>query len=301
MTCGGRSSEASGVSHRVWEALGKLVRSVAGPKTFRRLWGAVVVGAAETGRAMLGRPSVRASLEAALLKVVGGTGEGFPSIEAARDSARQIPLILQDRGIVPDRIGVDGLPGSGKSTLARALAEELDFQWESLDHENMDVPRDFAPQRTVYEHHRLFRTQDVDAFDAIVYVDEPVDTCKARILQRTRTEARAALIIDVLDYDKLKTIGKAAFDVCEGESVSIPGGRLLVKVKPPQGFRAVENIENRLRAAGHDAPREAKETMLFLLVYGRPASGLMAYFLPGAYNDELLRGFLAGMRTYLAE
>ena len=268
--------------------------------TGSRVAGAGVAAAVETGRAMLNRPSVRTSIEGAVLKLLGDTGEQFQSIEAVRETADRTALILHERDIVPSRIGVDGLPGSGKSALSRALAETLGMKWRSLDHENMNVPLDLAPEDTIYEHHRLFRTQDVDLFDAIVYVDEPVEVSKARVLNRTRTEGRQGLIIDVIDYDKLKKIGKCAFDVCEGEPIAIPRTRLLMKLRQPEGFRAVENIVSRLHAAGHDAEGQGKEAMLFLLVYGRPQSGLKAYFQPGAYNEELLRGLLAGMRTYVA-
>jgi len=175
------------------------------------------------------------------------------------------------------------------------------MKWKSLDHENMNVPQDFAPEGVVYEHQRLFRTQDVDVFDAIIYLDEPADVSKARVLHRARKESRESLIIDVLNYDKLKKIGKLAFDVCAGELISIPGSSLLMKIRPPQGFRAVENIVRRLQAAGHDVGRMGKEEMLFLLLYGKPRSGLLAYFLPGAFTEELVRGLLAGVRRYLAE
>jgi hypothetical protein len=74
-----------------------------------------------------------------------------------------------------------------------------------------------------------------------------------------------------------------------------------MKVRPPQGFHAIENIVSRLHAAGHDAEGMGKEEMLFFLVYGRPRSGLMAYFLLGAFNEELLSGLLAGIRRYLSE
>jgi len=72
-----------------------------------------------------------------------------------------------------------------------------------------------------------------------------------------------------------------------------------MKIKPPGGFRAMENIGVRLRTAGHDPKSMSKEEMLFVLAYGRPGSGLMAYLLPGAYNHELFNGFLAGLRRYL--
>lgn len=267
--------------------------------TQSRVAGAGVVAAVETGRAMLNRPGVWTTLEALLPELVGNTGKQFQSQEVVRGHAESIARILLQRGIVPNRIGVDGLPGSGKSTLARALAKKLDMKWQSLDHANMNIRQDFAREGTIYEHHRLLRTQDVDVFDAIIYVDEPVEVCKARIIRRAVTEGRQALIVDVLDYRKLKEIGKRALDVCDGDPISIPQSQLLIKVRPPQGYRAIENIASRLRAAGHNSEGMSKEEMLFLLFDGRARSGLNAYSLPGAYNEELLRGVLAGARRYL--
>ncbi len=269
--------------------------------TGTRLSRAGVAAAVETGRALLNRPSVRASLEATVLRLLRGTGEQPQSMPAAHQTVERVALILRQLGVAPLRIGVDGLPGSGKSTLSRALADRLGLKWRSLDHENMNVPRDFSQGRTIYEHHRLFRTQDVDVFDAIVYVHEPVETCKARVLQRAQGEARRAVIIDVLDYDKLQKIGRVAFDVCDGTQVPVPECSLVVKVRPPGGFRAVENLVARLQAAGHHQEGMTKEQMFFLLVYGKPRSGLRAYFQPGAYNEELLCGLLAGLREYVAE
>ncbi len=159
---------------------------------------------------------------------------------------------------------------------------------------------DFTQERTIYEQHRLFRTQDVDVFDVLVFIDEPVEVSKARVLQRAKEETRESLIIYALDYEKLKKIGKLAFDACEGEPISIPRSSLLVKIRPAGGFHATENIVSRLGDAGHDARNMAKEEMLFLLAYGRPRSGLIAYVVPGAFNHELLQGLLAGMREYVA-
>jgi len=236
-----------------------------------------------------------------LLRAFRGPCEQFRQTAEAQRQAAEVVRVLQGRRVVPSRIGVDGLPGSGKSTLSRALADALGFEWRSLDHQNMNAPRDFTLGRAIYEHHRLLRTQEVDVFDAIIYVDERVDVSKARILERARPEARRAVNIDVLDFQKLRTIGKLAFEVCDGVSIPIPGSTLVMKIRPPGGFNAVDNIVSRLHTAGHDAAWTCKEEMLFLLAYAKARSGLLAYFLPGAFNEELLTGLLAGVRTYLGE
>lgn len=268
-----------------------------------RLFGAALAAAVETGRAMLNRPSVRASVEAAVLKILGLAEEPHGPVKPAQQAAATIVRILRERGVFPRRIGVDGVPGSGKSTLARALADRLGFQWQSLDHEDMNVARDFSGQGVVYEHHRLFRTQDVDSFDAIIYIDEPVEVSRGKVLERAKAEARQGLSADVLDYDRMKKIGEVAFDACDGEPIAISQSSLVMKIKPAAGFRALENTASRLHAAGQQTEgwrKWRKEEVLFVLAYGRPRSGLMAYFLPGAYNQELFAGLLAGLRRYLA-
>jgi hypothetical protein len=261
-----------------------------------------MAAAAETGRALLTRPSVRASLEAFVLRAFRGPCEQFRHVAGAhQQSASEIVQILRARGVVPNRIGVDGLPGSGKSTLSRALADTLGFEWKSLDHQNMNVPRDFTAELTIYEHHRLLRTQDVDAFDVIISVDERIEVSKARILKRAKPEARRAVNVDVLDFEKLRAIGKLAFEVCDGDPIPIPASTLVMKIRPPGGFNAVDNIMRQLHAAGHGVESRSKEEMLFLLAYGRARSGLLAYFVPSAFNEELMAGLLAGVRTYLSE
>ena len=201
--------------------------------------------------------------------------------------AERVAQLLRERGVIPNRFGIDGLPGSGKSTLARLLAERLGMEWKSLDYKNLGLPGILGQGRTIYEHHRLLRTQDVDAFDAIVYIDEPFERSRAKVLRR----GRGLILAAVLDYDKLKKVGKLAFDVCEGEPVRIPKSDLVLKIKPPKGFRAVENITSRLGSApsqskgdaGFDTSGMSKEEMLFVLAHGKRQEGLTAYLLPLTY------------------
>jgi hypothetical protein len=216
-----------------------------------------------------------------------------PSIKAVEEQAEGIAQVLRERGITPNRLGIDGLPGSGKSSLSSALAEKLDMRWRSLDYQNLGLRGILGRKRTIYEHYRLFRTQDVDAFDVIVYIDEPARRSRARVRRR----GRGLILAAVLDYDKLKKVGELAFDVCEGEPVAVPKSQVLVKIKPPEGFRAVENIASRLGAAGSDASgvgNMSKEEMLFLLAYGRRQEGLTAYFLPLAH---IMGSLAAGLRS----
>ena len=159
------------------------------------------------------------------------------------------------------------------------------MEWKSLDFRNLRLPGDLAQERTIYEHHRLFRTQDVDTFDVLVYIDEPARHSKAKVRRRGR-----GLILGImLDYDKLKKVGKMAFDACEGEPVTVPDSPLVLKIRPPGGFRAVENIESRLERSGLDASGMSKEQMLCLLACGKRQEGLRAYLLPLEYIARIGR------------
>jgi hypothetical protein len=214
------------------------------------------------------------------------------SVKSAEEQAERIAGILDEKGITPDKIGIDGLPGSGKSTLARALAKRLDMKRQSLDHKNLHLPGNLDSGRTIYEHHRLLRTQDLDVFDAIVYIDMSARRCRARVCRR----GRGLFLAAVLDYKKLRKVGKVAFDVCEGEPIPVTDGPLIVKIKPPGGFRALENTVSRLKrhqspqttgSAELDASGMSREEMLFLLACGKRKHGLKAYLIPLHYVSRV--------------
>ena len=230
----------------------------------------------------------------ALARMLSIRSRSSSSVKSAEEQAEKIAGILNEKDIAPDRIGIDGLPGSGKSTLARALAKRLGMKHESLDYTNLRLPGIMSPKHTVYEHHRLLRTQDVDAFDVIIYIDMSARRCRARVCRR----GRGLFLAAVLDYNKLKKVGKLAFDVCEGEPVPIADGPLILKIKPPGGFRALENTASRLKspllpsttgAAELDTSGMSKEEMLFLLACGKRKRGLKAYLMPLDYVSRVGR------------
>ena len=210
-----------------------------------------------------------------LMQKVAGDGSCSP-VEATEEQAESIARILREHDVVPNRLGIDGLPGSGKSTLARALVRKLDLRWTSLDYKDLSAPQYLERERVILEHHRLFRTQDVNAFDAIIYISEVPEHARVRTVRR----GRGAILAAMLDYNKLKRIGDIAFEVCEGNLIAIPDSNLTFKIKPPGGFRAVENIVCRLREAGLYTAGLSKEEMLFLLAFGKPDQGLKAYYTP---------------------
>lgn len=254
---------------------------------------AAVSAAVETMSSIAKRPGMNATLNSIKSNIINGQGERYNTFESVSGYAETIKSILDAIEVKVSRIGMDGIPGSGKSTLARSLAEALGLKWRSLDHENLNIQMNFTASFTIYEHHRLLRTQNVDVFDVIIYIDETINTAKARIMQRT---GRSALMIDFLDFDKLTTIGSLAFEVCGGESIVIPNSNIVMKIKPTTGFHAVENLLKRLNTFEYEVAGLNKEEMLFLLAYGIKKHGLSAYMIPEAYNEEIVQGVIVGLK-----
>jgi hypothetical protein len=228
-----------------------------------------------------------AQLEYRVTRAVRGWAECEELPTETLQTADAIATLFNKRRIVPDRIAVDGVPGSGKSSLATALSRKLGMSVACLDHRNMDEAINFDSGRTVYEQHRLLRTQDLDVFDAIIYLDEPEEISKRKILQRKR----GGYLVEIMNFSRLKAIGLKAFSTAAGENIPIKGSFARVKIRPEGGFRSLENIERELRANGLNGSGLNKEQKLFLCVEGRSASGFGAYINPHAFDRELLNAF----------
>jgi len=260
-----------------------------------RAIGAALATGKTTIEALSKRPGIRASVGSLKAKITTGKAEKHEIINKVYQNANNIRILLQSKGVSPNRLAIDGVPGSGKSTIARALAEKLNFEVKTLDYIDLNKPHDFSKEQAIYEHHRLLRTQDVDEFDAIIYIDEPVELSKEKCIHRKR----GGINIDVFDYEKLKRIGEKAFEIADGKVFSIPDSYIKIKVRPHNGFRAYENVKEEVERKGLKIRGHSKEELLFMSVYGRPRKGLMAYVKVGAYNKEILEGLSVGVLRFL--
>lgn len=235
---------------------------------------------AELGARLYAKPGIRANL-----KHVAGLMKEVEDPPESAGNAQYIREYLENNDIAPLRIGLDGLPGSGKSTLARGLAERMDMEWVCLDHQLSNEPHDFSKAKAIYEHHRLFRSQSLDNFDLLVYLNEPMEKIRRQILQR----GRGAVLLELLDFEKMRQVGQKAFELTNGEVYRIPGTRIFLKARPAEGFcdrqRAIEELA---RLGFHDVNQLPKEALLFLLVDGEARSGIHAYHKGDAYVRELV-------------
>ncbi|MBF0202550.1 MAG: hypothetical protein HQK66_14830 [Desulfamplus sp.] len=132
--------------------------------------------------------------------------------------AAEVLAIFKRAGIVPEKIAIDGVPGSGKTSLSYALGKVLDVKPVCLDHFNMDKKINFVSKPAIFEHHRLLRTQEIDCFDAIIYIDEPIEISKEKILLRRR----GSYLVDIMNFELMKRIGKKAFELADGEIYQVP-------------------------------------------------------------------------------
>ncbi|MBF0413579.1 MAG: hypothetical protein HQK70_12835 [Desulfamplus sp.] len=211
--------------------------------------------------------------------------------------------IFNRAGIFPKKIAIDGVPGSGKSSLSRALGNILNMKPVSLDHYNMDKKINFISNHAVFEHHRLLRTQDIDCFDAIIYIDEPVENSKKKILLRKR----GSYLVDIMNFDLMKKIGKKAFELADGTFYSVPDSFIKIKIKAGTSYNMLKNISDELIYSNHkkkeiltpnldtvtDKINEtAKEALIFLIEEGRIKKGFTAYLNKVAYKKEFINAVL---------
>ncbi|MBA7650484.1 hypothetical protein ES703_58290 [subsurface metagenome] len=262
-----------------------------------RLKDAAFVAGKTAAGALAKRPGIQASLDSLKAKLTTGKAEKHEIIDEVNKNADEIIALLNSKKVHIERLAVDGVPGSGKSTLARALAEKLNFELQTLDYIDLNKPQDFSKERTIYEHHRLLRTQNIDDFDAIVYIDEPPELSQKKCLHRKR----GGINIDIFDYEKLKKIGAEAFNTAAGKVYKIENSYIKLKIKPKAGFRVYENIRDKVEKKDFKTAGLSKEELLFVSVYDRPQKGLMAYVKLDAYNKEILKGLSAGVLRFLME
>jgi hypothetical protein len=246
----------------------------------------------EIGGRLYARPGLGATVDSAIRRVLGLAHEDadYPAeVEAEVDRIRDC---LHATCPVLRRLAVDGVPGSGKSTLARLLAERLQLRVTTLDHQDMDEALDLGADMTIFEHHRLLRTQNVDHMDAILYIDEPIELSKAKVLRRRR----GGYLLEIMDYDLLKRIGQAAFAAASGRELDVPQSYVRIKLPAAGGFHIYENVQRRLKNLGLSTQGLSQEAALFLATTKRARKGFLAYSHGSGLAPEILAGLEAAVR-----
>ncbi len=247
---------------------------------------------------LLNRSTIRSAIAGQIRKALTGSREKpyRPVPEVERQADKIMEIFLKDSKTFPDTICIDGPPGSGKSTLGRALAERCGLEWRTIFWHEIKKPFPFKSGR-VYENIRLIRTQDIEIFDCVIYMDCPGEEAQARVISRDRNGALA----DVVNFSILKTVGDAAFDMLDGNTISMEGSRIKLKRKPENGYRDLDELKIRLWNRGIDTEGLSKEELLFIYCYGDSRNGIKPYLKLGAYNEEIFSGLYDAIVTSLGK
>nr|MBF0220730.1 (d)CMP kinase [Desulfobulbaceae bacterium] len=243
---------------------------------------------------ILRKKGVSTNIKFIIESILYNKTENRPLPEDVIQQAQAIEKLFDDKHVMPDRIAIDGTPGCGKSTLAKALGQKLNMKVICLDHQDMDVTISFVKAPVIYEHHRLLRTQNIDCFDAIIYIDQPVEMSMKNILKRER----GAYLVDIMNFDLLKRIGQKAFSLADGEEISITDSFARVKIRPGNGYNVMGKLSAELREKGMSGVKfdaYNKEQKIFLCEEGEPRKGFAAYVNPHAYEQELLAAVIEGV------
>jgi len=239
-----------------------------------------------TAKNLLARDTVRSAIRGQARKILTGSREKpFQVIPTVEDRADKIMAILNERGISPKSICIDGLPGGGKSTLGRSLAKRTGLKWKTLYWNELKQAYPFKEGR-IYENIRLIRTQDIEDFDIIIYIDCATEDAKYRVIERDRNAALA----DMVNFSTMKKIGDTAFEMLGGEEIRIEGSPIRIKIRPEEGYRDIENLKTQVQEKGFAVEGFSKEELLFVYCFGKPRSGLTPYINIGAYKNEILSG-----------
>jgi len=246
------------------------------------------------GIGLLSKETIQSFFRGQIRRLLTGSREKpyqpVPEIELVSD---RIIAVFDQLGIFPSKICIDGMPGGGKSTLGRSLAKRTDLNWQTLFWKDIMHPYRFLPG-VIYENLRLIRTQDIEFFDIVIYIDCKTDTARQRIIERDRN----GLLADIVNLPKLKAVGDLAFEMLDGQEYRFSDSYVRMKIRPPGGYNDIDNIKKYLKENQRidaDIENYSKEEMLFACIYGRPRKGFFPYVNYGAYNDELLAGLSAAL------
>jgi len=261
-------------------------------KTIRKAGPGVFIQFTATAiQQLLTKNTVQSFFRGQFRKIATGSREKpFQPVLNAELAANEIIKIFQQLSLKPKMIGIDGIPGAGKSTLGRTLSKYLSLNWRTLTWQEVNQDFDFENEG-IYENIRLIRTQDIEKFDVLIYIDLPADLAKKRVVDRDRN----GMLADVVRFDRMKKVGDIAFALLEAKEFTINQPYVRIKVRSNR-FNHMLHINTMMKQKQIICDSSMnKEEKLFALCYGKPKKGVLAYANYGAYSDVFINAMNASL------
>lgn len=243
--------------------------------------GAAIGGTIAAGGVIGASPGLRLSIKPALetmlsskkkIQYANPNASNIP--KAAIRKADKVAKKLLKSGFDPKKhsLAISAAGGTGKSTLAALLKERLGMgvieesgKWGF----GRQLPRNLQSGKVlvkpgkIYEQSHILTMTNPNKFDAVVHMHRPTSD----VLKGLRVRKRGALQMETMNYPKIKKMLSSAYETLGGKNVRIGKG-VEFKLKPLEGFKSTEKLDDAIRKIGLNPSKMDRERKIVTAIKG---------------------------------